>query len=445
MAEKTLKTRIQLKYDTLANWNAVASTFVPKKGEICFVEVPTGDSNATTAPTVLFKVGDGTTAWGSLKWGSALAADVYAWAKKQTPDYNDLSNKPTIPTVGNGTITIKQAGNTDQTFTVNQSGATTITLNDTDTNTSYQLVLSGHTLKLQSKEKGASAWVDISGQSFTLPDNNTTYTFGSTATSGASFKVTPSGATAAQTVYIDGLGTAAFRAVGDFATSAQGTKADNAMPKSGGTFTGLVTLSGNPTADLHAATKKYVDSAISGVTQFDVAKYDSFDKLPATGKKGVIYLVPDTHSDNNDAYDEYIWNTTATTPAYEKIGNTDVNLSDYYTKGEVDGKLSKNNQKVSVGSVTFGASDVVNIAAGTNISVAGDATNKKITISGKSDADIKTLAEAQIKTHSGVDKTGTVTSVAASTGLKITGTATTTPTVAIDDSVTFIFDCGGAS
>lgn len=490
MAEKTLKTRIQLKYDTLANWNAVASTFVPEKGEICFVEIPTGDSNATTAPTVLFKVGDGTTAWGSLKWGSALAADVYAWAKKNKPDYNDLENKPAIPTVGNGTITINQAGNKKGSFTVNQSGNTTIDLVDTDTNTSYQLVLSGHTLKLQSKEKGAAAWADVSGQSFTLPDNNTTYTFGSTATSGASFKVTPSGATTAQTVYIDGLGTAAFKAVGDFATAAQGTKADNAMPKSGGTFTGLVTLSGNPTADMHAATKKYVDSAISGVTQFDVAKYDSFNKLPTAGKKGVIYLVPDTHSDSNDAYDEYIWNTAAEKPAYEKIGNTDVNLSNYYTKGdvytktEVDTKLGNkqntidssnklaaslisglatvatsgsyndlkdkptidnNNQRVSAGSVTFGANDVVSIAAGTNISVAGDASKKTITISGKSDADIKTLAEAQIKTHSGVDKTGTVTSVAADTGLKITGTATTAPTVAIDDSVTFIFDCGGAN
>lgn len=477
MAEKTLKTRIQLKYDTLANWNAVASTVVPKKGEICLVEVPTGDSNATTAPTVLFKVGDGTTAWGSLKWGSALAADVYAWAKKNKPDYNDLENKPAIPTVGNGTITINQAGNKKGSFTVNQSGNTTINLVDTDTNTSYQLVLNGHTLKLQSKEKGATAWADVSGQSFTLPDNNTTYTFGSTATSGASFKVTPSGATTAQTVYIDGLGTAAFKAVGDFATAAQGTKADNAMPKSGGTFTGLVTLSGNPTADMHAATKKYVDSAISGVTQFDVAKYDSFDKLPTTGKKGVIYLVPDTHSDNNDAYDEYIWNTTATTPAYEKIGNTDVNLSGYYTKDEVNTALGKkqntidSSNKLAAALVSglatvatsgsyddlkdkptfdvegnlFDIKDIISIVSGTNISVAGDVTNKKITISGKSDADIKTLAETQIKTHSGVDKTGTVTSVAADTGLKIIGSSTTTPTVAIDDSVTFIFDCGGAN
>lgn len=38
------------------------------------------------------------------------------------------------------------------------------------------------------------------------------------------------------------------------------------------------------------------------------------------------------------------------------------------------------NQKVKAGSVTFGVNDVVNIVAGSNVSVTGDATNKKITI-----------------------------------------------------------------
>ena len=42
--------------------------------------------------------------------------------------YNDLSNKPTIPTVGNGTITIIQGGVNKGTFTTNQSGNTTIAL-----------------------------------------------------------------------------------------------------------------------------------------------------------------------------------------------------------------------------------------------------------------------------------------------------------------------------
>ena len=50
--------------------------------------------------------------------------------------YNDLSNKPTIPTVNNGTLTIKQNGTSVGTFTANQSGNTTIELTDTvSTNT----------------------------------------------------------------------------------------------------------------------------------------------------------------------------------------------------------------------------------------------------------------------------------------------------------------------
>lgn len=67
--------------------------------------------------------------------------------------YNDLSNKPTIPTVGNGTITVMQNGTTKGTFTTNQSGNTTIALSDTNTNTTYTagrgLALSGTSFKLQ--------------------------------------------------------------------------------------------------------------------------------------------------------------------------------------------------------------------------------------------------------------------------------------------------------
>lgn len=44
--------------------------------------------------------------------------------------YNDLSNKPTI---GNGTITVTQNGTSKGTFTMNQTGATTIALTDTNT------------------------------------------------------------------------------------------------------------------------------------------------------------------------------------------------------------------------------------------------------------------------------------------------------------------------
>ena len=94
MAEKILNTRIQLKYDTWANWTDETqankgANLVLKKGEIAFCEIPTGNAEATTAPTVLFKVGDGTSTFKALKWASALAADVHEWAKAATkPGYS---------------------------------------------------------------------------------------------------------------------------------------------------------------------------------------------------------------------------------------------------------------------------------------------------------------------------------------------------------------------
>lgn len=50
--------------------------------------------------------------------------------------YNDLSNKPTIPSVGNGTVTITQNGVSKGSFTLNQSGNATIALTDTTTSSS---------------------------------------------------------------------------------------------------------------------------------------------------------------------------------------------------------------------------------------------------------------------------------------------------------------------
>ena len=86
MAEKILNTRIQLKYDTLANWNA--STFKLKAGELAIVTLGetkdgtvAGDANQHP---ILFKVGTGNHTFSQLPFASALAADVYAWAKAET-------------------------------------------------------------------------------------------------------------------------------------------------------------------------------------------------------------------------------------------------------------------------------------------------------------------------------------------------------------------------
>ena len=83
--KKVFNTRIQLKYATWAEWQAVEETFIPLKGEICVVAVPTGASDGlqTEKPAILFKVGDGESTLKALNWASGHAADVYEWAKRE--------------------------------------------------------------------------------------------------------------------------------------------------------------------------------------------------------------------------------------------------------------------------------------------------------------------------------------------------------------------------
>jgi hypothetical protein len=101
MAEmKYLNTRVQLKYDSYTNWTTNNPTLL--SGEIAIaklvndVTIPVDEQK--NAP-VLFKVGPGK--FNDLPWASALAADVYAWAKKETPDWNDFPALP-IDVIDNG-------------------------------------------------------------------------------------------------------------------------------------------------------------------------------------------------------------------------------------------------------------------------------------------------------------------------------------------------------
>lgn len=87
MAENTILSRIQLKYDTLLNWNA--STFILKRGEVAIAEVPQETNNSGLMPPAIgIKVGDGEHRFSLLPWIQAAAGDVYNWAKQPTkPSY----------------------------------------------------------------------------------------------------------------------------------------------------------------------------------------------------------------------------------------------------------------------------------------------------------------------------------------------------------------------
>ena len=67
-----------------------------------------------------------------------------------------------------------------------------------------------------------------------------------------------------------------------------------------------------------------MEEILEDITSID---YQVVTVLPDTGIKGTIYLVNHSHGEN-DIYDEYIW----INGAYEKIGNTDIDLRNYIQK-----------------------------------------------------------------------------------------------------------------
>ena len=72
-----------------------------------------------------------------------------------------------------------------------------------------------------------------------------------------------------------------------------------------------------------------INEAIGGLTGIS---FEVVTTLPTRGKTGVIYLIAHSHG-AGDNYDEYVW--LEKSESYEKIGNTDVDLSNYVTKNDI--------------------------------------------------------------------------------------------------------------
>lgn len=673
--EKIINTRIQLKYDTLENWNA-NSSLILRKGEVGICAIPTSTSHLqTTPPAIMFKVGDGVvdaqgvitgTQFKDLPWASALAADVYAWAKKSVPNVNDfgdiiaaareglISADSVVKTLNGlkGAITLE--GDSHITVT---TGTDKVTFAFTMTDAEKAALDSGITSTLVKKYNeydGKITAVTTTANNALPQATFDTFKTENTAAIEAAKKVGTDAADALSAYQtsnddavagkVDKTTTINGHALSDNITLSKGdVELGNVENKT--LDTAVTASSGNYITS--GAVKSYVDSAIGAVKQF---KYEVVNELPSAAAvtMGKIYLVAHTHEGTQDGYDEFITIEKDGAYSWEKIGNTDIDLSQYVkgisgtanngvitdiskdgntitvtskslvstvadtvkqagnsvafvtgfaqtkdgkvsvttqdipvasttqagivkagtTKGKVygvdvaaDGAMTVNvpwentqnantwrnitldgtaykgtdtdtgaldlrhgnnidlsidgttkgvviaakNQTVKVGTKTFGADDAVEIKAGTNVSVVADTAAKTITVNGKSDADINSLidtkigdldgtitgtagagktltaltqvngkvsatfgdiaitasqvsdfataAETQIKTHLGVDKVGTVTSVSTGVGLKVSGTTSVAPKIEINnydkdtnpDGVVFVFNCGSAT
>lgn len=170
MATTTLNTRIQLRYDTYENWTA--NNPVLLAGEVAVTTVQSAQAPVSQVPAILFKVGDGTNNFNTLNWASAIAADVYPWAK--------ASVKPTYQASEIEGLEDYISGQID------------------DTDTQYQIIASGtNGIQLQSRPKTGGEWTNV-GSPITI-----TYTLETGTTNGTvSFNGTE--------VAVKGLGSAAY-------------------------------------------------------------------------------------------------------------------------------------------------------------------------------------------------------------------------------------------
>ena len=168
--KNVLNTRIKLRYASYAEWQESTVTLLPGEVALCYVEANNSEIK-NTAPTVLFKVGDGSHTFSGLKWASARAADVYDWAKaSENPSYTKEEADGKFAVVGHkhDDLYAAKVHNHDELYYRNSEIDTKVeeinkaigdvrSALETDTNTTYRFDLSeGNKLSIYSKELGGS-------------------------------------------------------------------------------------------------------------------------------------------------------------------------------------------------------------------------------------------------------------------------------------------------
>lgn len=488
MAEKILNTRIQLKYDTLANWMKLDvpgkyGNLILKKGEVGICEIPSGNNTATTAPTVLLKVGDGNLPFHSqdgncLKWMSALAADVHAWAKKSLDEFTDWVAKTPK------TVTLK-VNNEDTDYTIEEAiklvrneitaggEAAAITIADES--------IDGQ-VKYTAKQGGADIVESIvinegEGVEITVDDNEPKISHQAKPTTGTAENSTAgTGRTYVTKVLVDSLGhiagvetatetdqeipdSPAIEIINKTKTDDEDTAYVVSNLEESGTLKHTIT----PTYKA-VPTKKYVDEQIAekvaGAVQY-LGTVSALTDLAETAGKGDFYRVAveiksgDTvlaHAGDllvaeKDKPAQQIDNTNWSVIHGEEGDITEIVADDGLTGGGSTGSVTVGLNQDSKDALALartalqskdisGKADKVTGATAGNF--AGLDTNGNLTDSGKKAADFATADQ-------GGKADTALQAITAGDGLKVSVKSDNTRQIDFDDAVTFIFNCGDAA
>lgn len=324
--------------------------------------------------------------------------DVVLAKVAKTGSYNDLSNKPTIPTVNNATLTIQKNGTSKGTFTANASTNATINIDDVASLTS-QTTYNGKVDAIEGKiPSEASSTNKLADKDFVNNAINSVTAYYITKNAVGDPFATKAELNNATTFYSGGEVRTPTR--NDYCIVLKDESKRDATTGEDPT-TRYIYNSGweyQYTVNTTGFTQAQWDAVNSGITttlvgniQTNNAKVSNVqaDWNATTGLAVVLNKpsIPTKTSDlTNDRFVRYDTNSqglssTQQSNARANIGAGTSNFSGSYNDLTNKPTIDNNNQTVKAGSVTFGANDVVEIVAGTNVSsVVGNATNKTITI-----------------------------------------------------------------
>ena len=339
MSEKTFRTRIKLRYDTLQGWTDTNPVLLT--GETAVTVIPPAE--AGKSPSVLLKIGDGVHNYLDLPYITAKAGDVYDWAKQENKPTYKADEIEGLADFINGEIE--------------------------DTNTKYQIVPGStdpdnKTFILQSQEKGETTWTDV--YTLTIPED-ISYTLSSdqageltftpskgdvqkiqiveietdsTKISADNDKLPTAGAVAD---YVDGLLTDLnvedAAVTGEFVTEVKQTDGKIEVKRQKLVMTDISDLKTNSVYDEEKnklATMSDIKSALTGIYNLKgvVAKVSDLptegnevgDTYHVKSNKGEYYWCEKTDDEGNVYYE------------WEDMGKL-MDMSAYYTKDDVDGLL----------------------------------------------------------------------------------------------------------
>jgi hypothetical protein len=213
-----------------------------------------------------FKIGDGTTAWLSLPYfKDTLDLDIAGKAPINSPTFTGtvvLPSTTSIADVSAAEIAVLN-GITSTTAELNILDG--VTADASELNRLDGLLASTAELNVLVGITSTSAELNIlDGATLSVSELNVLD--GVTASTAELNILDGVTSTAAELNILDGatLSTTELNYV-DGVTSAIQTQIDAKLSRSGGTMTGKITLDGDPSLSLHAATKQYVDNTASGI------------------------------------------------------------------------------------------------------------------------------------------------------------------------------------